>query len=382
LASYEMEVVVNRSLNDDPDVRSAYHHEHPLVADQLGVRAWCIRGTRRDEMSCLPIKHGDAHVSFRLSFPEGGELRPGQSARIEYTYAVSDRQWGQWFQRRVREEADRLSVVAHLPAHLEPECWGMTRLPSRIGLVPLSNVVERAAGDKAVYSWDRTAGDEGIQRDRRVRLEWFFWRRIHESRGRSDASDVMVQFGIRQIRDPRRGRPLPSHMPARSHVRSINLESTEERELARRIVDHLRRVAGWVARYHTFKPDVGMGIAAPQLGIEHRIAIVKTPHSEQFVELINPRIVAESAETADGYERCLCFFDFRGIVRRPVSVTVTHDRLDGEPVATVFTGALARNVQHEIDHLNGKLYTDEDRMPAGMSPTQVDDYRAGRDSAG
>lgn len=190
------------------------------------------------------------------------------------------------------------------------------------------------------------------------------------------ASDAMAQFGILQVRRPMRGRELPSHVPGGVRVRSIDLDPAAGRELARTILAQLRRVAGRVIRYHAFRPEVGMGIAAPQLGIPYRIAIVRRPHSQQYLELINPRIVAASPELADEYEGCLSFFDFRGIVRRPTSVTVAHDRLDGEPVTTAFAGALARNVQHEIDHLDGKLYTDEDRMPAGTDPIPVDEYRA------
>jgi peptide deformylase len=188
------------------------------------------------------------------------------------------------------------------------------------------------------------------------------------------ACDAMARFGILQVRDPARGRNLPSHIP--DGVRALSLESRAERELASQIIAHLRRVAGWVTRYHAFKPEVGMGIAAPQLGIAYRIAILRKSHSERFLELVNPRVVAATPEHSDEYEGCLSFFDVRGIVRRPVSVTVAYERLDGGPATTVFTGALARNVQHEIDHLNGKLYTDEDRMPAGMSPIPVDEYRA------
>lgn len=190
------------------------------------------------------------------------------------------------------------------------------------------------------------------------------------------ASEVMAQFGILQVRHPARGRRLPSHLPAGARVRHVNLKSTTDRDLAGSVLAHLRRVAGWVTRYHTFQPEAAMGIAAPQLGIPYRIAIVSEPHSRRFIELINPSVIAATDELADEYEGCLCFFDVRGIVRRPVGITIAYDRLHGEPSTTEFTGAMARSLLHEIDHLDGKLYTDRDRMPAGMNPIPVDEYRA------
>jgi peptide deformylase len=186
----------------------------------------------------------------------------------------------------------------------------------------------------------------------------------------------MARFGILQVPHPARGRQLPSHLPTGERIRCIDLESGTEPELARRVLAHLRRVAGWVTRYHTFSPSAAMGIAAPQLGMAYRIAIIRRPHTEEFIELINPRVTAASSELADAYEGCLSFFDVRGIVRRPVGVTVAYDRLGGEPATTLFTGAMARGVQHEVDHLDGKLYTDPDRMPAGLSPIPVEQYRA------
>lgn len=373
LASWEMKVSVNRALNDDPDVSSAYYRQHPLSVDELNVSAWCHRGNRREEMSCVPVKQRDAQIDFALYFAEGGELKPGQSAQIEYAYALSDRKWGQYYQRNVREGTDRLSIAAILPTDLEPECWGMTWRPSRTGLEPLPGVVRRVSGDETSYTWDRWVSEEDLQTGRRIRLDWFFWRRILDSGQALDASNVMAQFGILQVRNPVRRRKLPSHIPSGTRVRAVNLEMASERDLARRVLDHLRRVAGWVSRYHKFKPEVGMGIAAPQVGITYRIAIVRRLHSDQFLELINPRIVDQSSEVVDEYEGCFSFFDVRGLVRRPARITVVHDQLDGGSVATVLDGHMARNVQHEIDHLEGKIYTDRDRMPENSRLVPVHD---------
>jgi peptide deformylase len=377
-ASYEVKVSVNRLLNHDPDLAAAYYGKHPLVADDLTFAAWCLRGSQRREMSCAVRKQSPTQIDYTLYFAEGDELRPGEGAGIEYSYTVGDQQWGRWYQRNVRRVTDRLSLEARLPTALEPECWGMTELPSRTGLEPLPHLTSRPAGEKTVYSWDRNADEDDLRQGRRVRLDWFFWRQVLDRDATADPSEAMARFGILQVHNPVRGRKLPNHLPAGARIRPIDTAEADERELAERTLEHLRRVAGWVARYHTFRPDAAMGLAAPQLGITYRIAIIRRPRSNEFIELLNPRIISASSRSADDYEGCLSFFDVRGMVRRPVSVTVRHDRLDGGPLTTVFTGALARSVQHEIDHLDGKMYTDEDRMPAGMNPIPMTEYHATR----
>jgi peptide deformylase len=93
--------------------------------------------------------------------------------------------------------------------------------------------------------------------------------------------------------------------------------------------------------------------------------------------LLNPRIVDESSETDDQYEGCLSFFDYRGLVTRPLRVDVEHARLDGTRLITSFEQAMARLVSHEIDHLDGRLYVD--RMAPGTDLLPVEEYhQAGR----
>jgi peptide deformylase len=69
----------------------------------------------------------------------------------------------------------------------------------------------------------------------------------------------------------------------------------------------------------------------------------------------------------------LSFFDVRGLVPRPLRITVETTALDGSTVTTVYERGLARLVQHEIDHLEGKLYSA--RMRPGVDPISVDQYR-------
>ncbi|MFF5174450.1 peptide deformylase [Micromonospora sp. NPDC000089] len=94
-----------------------------------------------------------------------------------------------------------------------------------------------------------------------------------------------------------------------------------------------------------------------------------------YLELVNPTVTAHTEESSEDYEGCLSFFDARGIVSRPYGLRVRYLTAEGDERTAELTGGLARSVAHEIDHLNGKIYTDVDRMPAGEEPIDVGRYR-------
>ncbi|WP_241846999.1 peptide deformylase [Streptomyces sp. CB02414] len=117
-----------------------------------------------------------------------------------------------------------------------------------------------------------------------------------------------------------------------------------------------------------------MGIAAPQIGIGRAAAVVQPAEPEAgAIVLLSPRVIAASQETDEQYEGCLSYVEVRGLVPRPLRVTVETTTLDGATVTTDYERGLARLVQHEIDHLNGHLYTS--RMRPGMQPISVTEYR-------
>nr|WP_281256177.1 peptide deformylase [Nocardia amikacinitolerans] len=126
-----------------------------------------------------------------------------------------------------------------------------------------------------------------------------------------------------------------------------------------------------VAQAHVF--GKGMGIAAPQIGIGRAAAIVRTPDGDTLT-LFNPRIVESGGVEDEQYEGCLSFFDLRGRVPRPLTITVEHTDIDGTIRMTVFERGVARLVAHEIDHLDGRLYLDH--MRPGIQPIPVEQYRA------
>lgn len=110
----------------------------------------------------------------------------------------------------------------------------------------------------------------------------------------------------------------------------------------------------------TMYASEGVGIAAPQIGISKRIIIVDVHPDEASVKpliLINPEIVEASGEIKE-QEGCLSIPDIRSEVKRYERVVVEGLDLDGNKIRVEGTDLLARALQHEIDHINGKLFID------------------------
>lgn len=107
----------------------------------------------------------------------------------------------------------------------------------------------------------------------------------------------------------------------------------------------------------TMRAANGCGLAAPQVGVLRRIAVVETEPGE-LIELINPRIVAYAGEQRE-QEGCLSIPDRWGITVRPAHVTVRATNRQGEEFTVTGSGLLARALCHEIDHLDGKLFVDK-----------------------
>lgn len=105
----------------------------------------------------------------------------------------------------------------------------------------------------------------------------------------------------------------------------------------------------------------GIGLAAPQVGVDVRAIVFqefKGDDDEPVVRrVINPRIVARDGEQA-AYEGCLSLPTLHGEVKRPMQVTLTGIGPDGEDVRIEAEGLTARCMLHEIDHLDGVLFSD------------------------
>lgn len=101
----------------------------------------------------------------------------------------------------------------------------------------------------------------------------------------------------------------------------------------------------------------GIGIAAPQIGILKRVVICNI--DDKIYELVNPKIIKVSDETAEDVEGCLSVPGKRGYVVRPQQVTVKAQDKTGKTIMVTGKGYGARVLCHEIDHLDGILYTDK-----------------------
>ena len=106
----------------------------------------------------------------------------------------------------------------------------------------------------------------------------------------------------------------------------------------------------------TVKKEEGAGLAAPQVGILRRLAVVDV--DEGYFELINPVILSQKGEQS-GWEGCLSVRGKSGIVSRPMKLTVVYQDRNGEKQTIKAKGFFARAICHELDHLDGVLYIDK-----------------------
>ena len=126
-----------------------------------------------------------------------------------------------------------------------------------------------------------------------------------------------------------------------------------------RIDDELRKLAGDMLE--TMYAAPGVGLAAVQVGVPRRLIVLDTAGEEEEkrpLVLVNPEIVSFGSEMRLHEEGCLSIPDVRIEIERPASVTVKYLDLEGKRQELVAEGLLATALQHEIDHLNGKLIID------------------------
>lgn len=137
---------------------------------------------------------------------------------------------------------------------------------------------------------------------------------------------------------------------------------TQEDETLRKVS---RRVEKFDKRLHTLIDDLretlldanGAGLAAPQVGVLRRVVVVMGEKEGEIIELVNPEIIKYEGEQ-DGIEGCLSVPGQYGLVVRPMKVTVGAQDRNGEFFTVTGEELTARAFCHELDHLDGKLYTD------------------------
>lgn len=117
----------------------------------------------------------------------------------------------------------------------------------------------------------------------------------------------------------------------------------------------------------TMRNAGGCGLAAVQVGVLRRVVVIEVEEGKVY-ELINPKIIAYSGEQEEN-EGCLSNPGNYGITKRPAAVTVRATNRHGKTYDLTGQGLLARAICHELDHLDGKLYTDVQIRP--LSPEEL-----------
>jgi peptide deformylase len=108
--------------------------------------------------------------------------------------------------------------------------------------------------------------------------------------------------------------------------------------------------------------EKGIGLAGPQVGVQRRVIVVDTSAGrdpDKLLALINPKIKWRSSKTCEMEEGCLSIPDINGTVERPIAIELEAQNTDGEDVRINARDMLARVIQHEVDHLEGILFTDK-----------------------
>ena len=123
--------------------------------------------------------------------------------------------------------------------------------------------------------------------------------------------------------------------------------------------EELRRLADDM--FETMYAAPGVGLAAIQVGVPRRLVVLDVADEDekpQPLVLFNPEIVTLSSQTRVHEEGCLSIPDFRVEIERPASLTLRYVDRDGVPREMDADGLLATAIQHEINHLDGKLIID------------------------
>lgn len=130
----------------------------------------------------------------------------------------------------------------------------------------------------------------------------------------------------------------------------------------------------------TMREYDGVGIAAPQVHVSKQIAVIEVQDNRRYpgegpiplTVFINPRIVQAAKRRVEDWEGCLSVSNFRGKVPRADSLDVEAYDRKGKPVALRVQGFFARVIQHECDHLAGKVFLD--RMPNLSTLTHLKEF--------
>ncbi|MGM0533945.1 MAG: peptide deformylase [Campylobacterota bacterium] len=117
--------------------------------------------------------------------------------------------------------------------------------------------------------------------------------------------------------------------------------------------------------YETMIAKNGIGLAAVQVGVLQRVLLINLPREDELqykddlYEIINPRITVQSEETEPFVEGCLSVPEIYEEIQRPQAITLQYRDREGRQHSLEAEGMLAIAIQHEIDHLEGKVFVDK-----------------------
>jgi peptide deformylase len=195
----------------------------------------------------------------------------------------------------------------------------------------------------------------------------------------------MADDVVEQTEEPEAPPPLDPEVRARRdaalrHVRTLGdpILKTKARPVER-FDDELRDE---VSRMAILMHDaLGIGLAAPQVGISHRVLVYRVEPDSPTVALVNPEIEWSSRDEEISEEGCLSIPFVHVDVERPVAVLVRAHDERGDELVIEATGLEARVIQHEIDHLDGILILDrttrEQRKAAMRALREAEQAAAG-----
>jgi peptide deformylase len=145
------------------------------------------------------------------------------------------------------------------------------------------------------------------------------------------------------------------HPVIRATAREVPADHVRSDEIQRLIDD-------MVETMHEYD---GVGVAAPQVHVSLRLAVLEVPASDDrarqavpLMAIVNPKLTPVGEETVPGWEGCLSVPDLRGIVPRHRRVRLEALDREGRPLQLEAEGFFARVLQHECDHLDGRVYLD------------------------
>lgn len=146
-------------------------------------------------------------------------------------------------------------------------------------------------------------------------------------------------------------------------LRQVSTEVTEIDDEVKDIIEQMIQASLDWEKEHEF--ELSAALAAPQLGFNRRIIVVREDMNEKknanFIALINPVVVKTEGRILRDYEGCLSVPTIYGKVPRPAKARIKAQLADGTEVKLKTEGFLTRTILHEIDHLDGILFIDHIR---------------------